>query len=252
MLCKMDGIVLRTTDYGENHRVVTVFSLEFGKIALMARGVRKTKSRLASVCQPFTYATFHAYMSASGMGTMQQGDSIDSFRALRESLNYAAYAAYIVELFDRFCDDRVPSEGAFLLLVTLFEYLRSNIDPEILARIAESKIVQIAGIRPDLNRCADCNRELTESRVFSVRQGGPLCPPCGMRDDRAHPMAPATWRLLRTFQLMDVQRLGNIRIGVPIRRQLSVILHDYMESYGGVYLKSRAFLDKLKQLDGEA
>jgi len=47
-----EGIVLRRIDYGEADRILTVLTLEHGKIGVIARGVRKSQSRLASRTGP--------------------------------------------------------------------------------------------------------------------------------------------------------------------------------------------------------
>ncbi len=58
MLQKCEGIVLRTTDYGETNKIVTLYTREWGKIGVMARGAKKPKSRLSAITQPFTYGYF--------------------------------------------------------------------------------------------------------------------------------------------------------------------------------------------------
>ena len=46
MLQKCEGIILRTTDYGETNKIVTIYTREWGKYGVMARGAKKPKSRL--------------------------------------------------------------------------------------------------------------------------------------------------------------------------------------------------------------
>ena len=58
MLQKCEGIILRTTDYGETNKIVSLFTRELGKYGVMAKGAKKTKSRLAAITQPFTYGIF--------------------------------------------------------------------------------------------------------------------------------------------------------------------------------------------------
>lgn len=53
MLIKSEGIVLRTTDYGETNKIVTLLTREHGKIGVMARGAKKSNSRLSAISQPF-------------------------------------------------------------------------------------------------------------------------------------------------------------------------------------------------------
>ncbi len=58
MFEKCEGIVIRTIDYGETNKIVTIFTREWGKVAAMARGAKKPSSRLSSVTQIFTYGVY--------------------------------------------------------------------------------------------------------------------------------------------------------------------------------------------------
>ena len=47
-----EAIVLRTIDYSETSRIVTLFTRELGKTGIMAKGARAAKSRFGSTLQP--------------------------------------------------------------------------------------------------------------------------------------------------------------------------------------------------------
>ena len=101
---KVEGIVIRTTDYGETNKIVTIFSRELGKVSAMARG-QKPKSRLASVSQLMTHGHFLIQMG-SGLGTLQQGEIISTMKEIREDIFLTAYASFIVELTDKATEDK--------------------------------------------------------------------------------------------------------------------------------------------------
>nr|WP_268477444.1 DNA repair protein RecO [Bacillus atrophaeus] len=65
MLTKCEGIVLRTNDYGETNKIVTLLTREHGKIGVMARGAKKTNSRLSAVSHLFCSELFFYFASAS-------------------------------------------------------------------------------------------------------------------------------------------------------------------------------------------
>lgn len=110
MLVKWEGIVIRSVDYGESSKVVTLFTRENGKLGVMARGAKKTKSRLAAVSQLFSHGYFLCKAGpGAGMPDLSQGDILDSFRDMRQSLTATAYAAYIAELLDRLTHEREPN-----------------------------------------------------------------------------------------------------------------------------------------------
>jgi DNA repair protein RecO (recombination protein O) len=246
---KVDAIVLRTLDYGESHQILTLLTATYGKIAVMARGAKKPSSQLRSISQPFTYGTYLLMLSERGMGTVAQAELIDSFRKIREDLFKTAYASYMMELVDRCSEEREPSAGLFLLALTLLSYLADGKDPEVLTRLTEVKMLDFAGIRPELFHCANCGRAIESSIRFSITLGGPLCGDCQPSDERAIWIKPATLRLLQTFQAMDVRRLGEINVGADVRRQMSKVLRQYLDEYSGVQLRTRAFLDQLHKYD---
>ncbi|TKI95195.1 DNA repair protein RecO, partial [Bacillus wiedmannii] len=105
MFQKVEGIVIRTTDYGETNKIVTIFSRELGKVSAMARGAKKPKSRLASVSQLMTHGNFLIQMG-SGLGTLQQGEIISTMKEIREDIFLTAYASFIVELTDKATEDK--------------------------------------------------------------------------------------------------------------------------------------------------
>ncbi|PWK08412.1 DNA repair protein RecO [Tumebacillus permanentifrigoris] len=246
---KVDALVLRTIDYGESHKILTLLTPTYGKIAVMARGAKKPSSQLGSISQPFTYGTYLLMISERGMGTVAQADLIDSFRKIREDLFKTAYASYMMELIDRFTEEREPSAGIFLLALTLLSYLADDKDPEVLMRLTEVKMLDFAGIRPDLFHCANCGQPVETTIRFSIIKGGPLCSDCQASDERAIWIKPATLRLLQTFQAMDVRRLGEINVGEDVRRQMNKVLRQYYDEYSGVQLRTRAFLDQLHKYE---
>ncbi|MDY0408469.1 DNA repair protein RecO [Paracerasibacillus soli] len=117
MLEKVKGFIIKTQDYGETHKIVTLFGQHTGKITAIARGAKKPKSRMAAVTQPFIYGEFLVYVT-SNLGTMQQGDIVESFRNIREDLVKTAYTAYVMELTDKLLDQKVPYD---YLLMELYE-----------------------------------------------------------------------------------------------------------------------------------
>ncbi len=248
MLVKWEGIVIRTVDYGEAAKVLTLYTREHGKIGIMARGAKKPKSRLAAASQLFTHGYYLCKKGpGSGMPDLSQGEIVESYRDLRQDLIKTAYAAYMAELLDRLTEEREPNPYLFQLIAHMFRYLDEGKDPEILCRIFECKMLTVAGIRPQLHACARCGKE-REPYAFSVTQGGLLCPDCLHSDPHAISVAPVTWKLLRLFQLFDLARLGEIEVKPATKSQLKHVLHSFLDEHLDLRLKSRAFLDQIKNM----
>jgi DNA repair protein RecO (recombination protein O) len=243
---KTEAIVLRAIDYGETNRIVTLLTRDYGKLSVMAGGAKKPRSRLTAAAQPFTHSYWLLY-GGKGMLRASQAEVIDSFRSIREDLNKTAYCAYLMELTERFTEEKEPSEGLFFLILSLMRQLSAGKDAEILARIFEMKMLRLAGIEPDLSHCAHCRQPVESAVRFSIRQAGPLCSLCHETDPKAVWMKPAVLKLMRLFQTIEIGRIGTISVQADVRRQLASIIRQYYDEYTGVTFKSRYFLEQMER-----
>lgn len=248
LLQKCEGIVIRTNDYGETNKVVTLFTREWGKIGAMARGAKKPSSRLAAVTQLFTYGHF-LLQKGSGLGSLQQGETIDSMRSIREDIFLTAYASYIIELTDKCTEDRRPNPFLFELLHQTLHYMNDGYDLDIIMFIYEIKMLNVIGLHPELNRCAICGNTEGEF-AFSIREGGFICHRCFEKDPYHFKISQATARLLRLFYFFDLSRLGNISVKEETKQELKKIISAYYEEYSGLSLKSKRFLEQIDRLKG--
>lgn len=246
MIGKAEGIVVRTTDYGEANKILTVYTREAGKISIMARGAKKTKNRFTAVSQLFTYGYF-LYHARSGMGSLQQGELISSFRLVREDLEKTAYAVYLAELLDRLTEDKEPNGYLFDMLLHALKWMEEGKDPDIITRLFEMKMVYMAGCRPQLDACVSCGVHDTPF-YFSMQEMGIICPACA-RDDRSlMAVGPGAVKILRMFQHIHMPQLGNINVKPDTKQQLRQVMYSLLEECTGLYLKSRRFLDQLETL----
>ncbi|MFB4164889.1 DNA repair protein RecO [Alteribacillus sp. JSM 102045] len=247
MLEKAEGIVLRTIAYGETNLILRLYTREAGKISVMARGAKKPKNRLSAAAQPFVYGMY-LYYKASGMSTLNQGDSIDSFRLIRNDIVKTSYASYMAEMLDKLTEEKERNPYLFELFLQLLQKMNDDNDPEVLTRIFETKMTAQAGIKPELDRCVWCKR--TEGTFsFSVKEAGFLCEVCKTIDEYRLDIQPKTVQLLRTFFYMDIQRLGEISLKKKTKDEIKQVLDTYYNEYSGVTLKSKRFLEQMEKWD---
>jgi DNA repair protein RecO (recombination protein O) len=243
MLQKCEGIVIRTTDYGENNKIVTIFTREWGKIGVMARGAKKPNSRLSAITQLFTHGYF-LVSRGSGLGSVQQGERISSFRSIGKDIFLTAYASYIVELTDKCTEDKKPNPFHFELLFQTMNYLNEGYDPVILMHIYEMKMLNSIGLYPILNQCSVCGS--TDGHFsFSIREGGFICSRCLGKDPYHFKISPVTVKLLRLFYYFDLSRLGSISVKEETKAELKNVITAYYEEYSGLYLKTKKFLNSM-------
>ncbi|QJC52545.1 DNA repair protein RecO [Paenibacillus albicereus] len=247
MIYRVEGIVIRSVDYGEGNKIVTLLTDSAGKAGIMARGAKKVRSRHSSLVQPFTHGEF-VYFRNAGLGQLNGGEILESNHQLREDLELSAYAAYAAEVCDRaFQDDEA---GAYLYhqLKACYDALRDGKDPGIVIHLFEMKILEAAGYAPQLDVCVSCGSDRGPFRL-SAAGGGLLCPRCRHRDLQALPLEEGALKLLRLFGAIDLRRLGSIQVRPETRQQLKLALRSLMDAHLDLRLKTRGFLDQLERMN---
>lgn len=246
MLEKIDGMVMKTSDYSETHKIVTIFSKKLGKFNAIARGAKKPKSRMAAVTQPFIYAQFFVYVN-KGLSTIQQGEIINSNRLIREDIIKTAYAAYVAELTDKIMEEKEPDLYIFNQFQYTMNYIAENEEAEIPVMMYEMKLYKKGGFAPTINRCVNCGgNEIPMS--FSLNEGGLLCSRCRHVDPESLLLPKAIIKLLYVLSEVGLERVNNISVKEENKQLLRKLLNQYFDRYGGYFIKSRKFLDQLDML----
>jgi DNA repair protein RecO (recombination protein O) len=245
MLNKVEGIVIRSLDYGEGHKIISVYTREAGKLSVMARGAKKLKSRHGAVTQLFTYGQFVIYKGSS-MGTLNAAEIIDSHHKLREDLMKSAYAAYIAEMTEKMTGDNEPNAMLFEQLLAALKGIEEGKTPAIIAHIMEMKMLGLSGYLPELDQCISCGADDGEM-ALSIAGGGLLCRACRHRDQQALFPGPGTLKLLRLFRHVDLRRLGQVEVKPVTEKQLKQCMRGLVDQHLDARWKSRSFLDQMEK-----
>ena len=131
-LYSVEALILRARDFGEADKVITLFTREEGKCQAIAKGVRKSTSRLRGGVQPFTHSRLLLYRGKT-LDTVSQSENICAFAALRDDLVLLSAAAYLAELLETALPEREPLEEVFQLAVASFRELLTG-DAELVVR----------------------------------------------------------------------------------------------------------------------
>ncbi len=246
MLYKAEAVVIRSMDYGEGNKIITLYARQFGKLSVMARGAKKMNSRHAATTQLFTYGEFTYYKSGQ-MGTLNQGEMISSHHSLRNNIHKTAYAAYIVEMIDRMLTDQEASSYLFDQLIAALKAIEDGKDPIVIAQIFEMNMLVFAGYAPELDKCVCCDK-LCDDPLISTERGGMVCLRCAKREAiYVMEIQLKTLKMLRMFREMDLRRVGKINISDEIINDLKKCMRSFMDTHVSISWKSRGFLDQMEK-----
>ena len=180
-LYRDQGVVLRTIKLGETDRIVTILSQGHGKIRAVAKGVRKPGSRFGARLEPMTHLAFQCYRGRSELDIVNQVETIDANRALREHYGCLTHAISMLEAADQVAQDREPNPALYRMLVRALLTLAANPSP-LVSGAFFWKLLSLEGYHPMLDECVRCGTtedDACEYVAFDLDEGGLLCADCG-------------------------------------------------------------------------
>jgi len=179
-----DAIVLRRSDYRESDRMVTLFSANYGRVDVLARGVRKSGARLRMACELFVTGEFR--LNVNGARATLTGFLLrEGFFPLREDYERLMKASYALGICAVAIQPGKPDPELFAeLQLTLgrMAYSEQSAD-DLLVRFLLG-FAALEGYMPALDLCAVCGMLVTGPARFSPEEGGichASCAPYGRK-----------------------------------------------------------------------
>jgi DNA repair protein RecO (recombination protein O) len=244
---RLEAVVLRHQDYGEADRLLVLFSREMGKLHAIAKGVRRPRSRKAGHVEPYTRSSLQMARGRD-MLIITQAETLDAYTSLRDDLLRATYAAYIIELLDRFTYEEGENRALYRLLVETLERLSAGVRLDLVVRYYEMRLLDQAGFRPQLFHCARCEAEiLPQDQYFSAEWGGVLCPKCGREVPSARPISTNALRYLRHLQRSTFAEAERAQPSPENFREMEGLVQYYITYVLERGLNTPAFLRRVRK-----
>lgn len=247
MLYKTEGIVLKSMEYEEADKIVTIYTKNYGKITAIAKGVRKTKSKFGSSLEILTHSIFLIYKGRN-IDIVSQTEILESFFSTCKEVIKFAFAANCIEVVNRLTEEREINIGLFNLLKEVLHYLKESNDPKLLSLSFKWQTMSILGYRPSLNNCCRCNKSVEDQKemYFNIREGGLMCKNC-IAEDKEECIKVSLYfnKLLRKILITPLSTISNATIPDKRVKELEKITDIYIAYHSEKSFKTDRFLKTL-------
>jgi DNA repair protein RecO (recombination protein O) len=168
-----EGIVLARRNFSEADRILVVYTKHFGKLSLLAKGVRKPKSRKRGHIEIFSRIKFSSSRGKS-LDLVTEVEVIDSYNDIRKELRRIALAYYFMEVIGKISQEYEQNEGVYQLILQYFNRLKSERNLKKLRLEFISELLIIVGFWPSDRILVNHDKvleKILERQITSVRVG---------------------------------------------------------------------------------
>jgi DNA repair protein RecO (recombination protein O) len=249
---KTPAIVLRSLDYGESDRIVTLYTSDFGKIRGIAKGARRSRRRFANnALEPF--ACSHAILSRKGpdnLALIEDCDIINSYPDIRADLEKTLIASYLIELVDQFTGGGKENSKLFRLLQDFLTLIETEDTPDWIARFFEIRLLKLSGYEPVLDRCLACKKPVSDAYNyrFHVKEGGLRCNACHPAGLGSFPVSFGTIGVLLLGKEFDPCRYSRLVFPEQSVAESRHLLVGFIQHLLGKELKSLRVLTEVRNM----
>lgn len=238
---KVDALVLKSTDYKDNDKILTLFTLQNGKVTAAVRGVKKAGAKLKFCAQPFCFAEY-VLAKKGERRTVISATNTDGFYALREDIEKYYAGCAVCEVCDTLLFEGIINEELFLYAVNALKNMCDGDGAEELIKFM-IKALSLSGYMLSLDACAECGSLLKGRIYFDISGGSFYCGECA----KGAGTGENTYNLLRKCSDISFDESKIDRLAKPRALKL---LRVYFKEKTDSDLKSVAELIRLLGVEG--
>ncbi len=225
------AFILQQRKYRETSLIIDALTRDFGRISLLAKGVRKAKSKTAGMLQPFIPLTI-SYVGKAELKTLVDVEMVQPFNEIKGLALYCGF--YINELVACFLHKYDPHTEVFGCYSECLSSLADDSSMEAALRLFELNLLECAGYGLQLEY-DDHEKPIDSLKRYDFNVGqGPVAVVAGQFTGK-------TLQALSSRELADPQVLSEAKI------LMRMVIDVYLQ---GRQLKSRAVFNKIMKHTG--
>jgi len=260
---RTEALSLRKMPLGEADLLLTLYTRDAGKLRAVAKGARRTTSKLVGYFEPLTLNLL-ALSKGRNLDIVNQAQVIDNFSDLKSSLTGLTQGLYIAELLDGFGSEDNPNQELYQLSLDALGAIEQAPASEMPLRFFELHLLRVSGFMPELYDCVECRRTLEPGQHrFSPDGGGTLCldcqPPGFQSPEFQAPefqsagtsvrnLSLSTLKVLRMLHRTPLAEIPDLKMGRTVALELKSVLGATVRYWLDKEIRSNSFLEHLQNL----
>ncbi len=247
------AILLRRSSYGDYDLIVTLLSLDKGKLTVIAKNAKKSRKRFPpGLLELFSLLHIECRNpQGRGMIALQEAELENPFSGIRGNIMKTSYASYWAELVNIWLEEGKEQARLYHLLQYCLESLDAGaIGNEELNIIFQLGFLNFSGMSPDFSECGKCHKKIDEIKggplFFELAKGGILCQGCSSNSLSPLNLTRGTVKQLLWVQENDLKTAVRLKFSQAALTEGFKFLEKFIVFHIGKEPKSLKFLRNLR------
>jgi len=226
------AIILDRQDWREYDSKLTLYSPAKGKIILVARGVKKLKSKLAGHLEPISLSQIMAIRGRQ-VDYIGSAVNIECFVGIKSDLDKINAAGDAIRIFNNIIKEGEADESIFNLLTEFLKILdKAGKNYQLLKYFFILKLMSQLGYKPELYNCLKCKKRVSPANnYFDLSKGGLICQECNNNDNKKEILAISSdgIKVLRLAVQSYLNKMTKLKIYNKLKNEVKNIISSFQE-----------------------
>lgn len=242
-IIKLEGIVLKVTDYKEEAVLATILTKN-GLNNYIIKGVKKMTSGTRLLASPLTKLEFNA-THQEGLNTLTEGIILDNYLQIKQNYNKITYTFPIIEKILTFAHQVTNNQTFYQFVNNILNMLKDDIDEFSILTIFEVKLTYLIGISPELKTCIKCGTT-TKTGAFSIYHGGIICNKCNTF--MPYDLNNDETESLKLLYLIKLDKVNNEFIEIVKKdiKNINIVIDKHYEKHLDFKSKSKQVIKEME------
>lgn len=235
MIAETKAVVLHAMKYRDTSRIVTLYTQRYGKIKVVAKGVRNPKTNtFGSSLEPMTVSRVVLYKHEHrDLHLLSKSEIALPLNHLQEDSEKMYAGLAMVELTNAVLHDEEENQPLFSLLVEALATVDGAVKNSISTLFSFMiKVFGFLGFGMNLAQCDHCGKK-TEGAVYRtvvlrLSNGTYVCPSCSAEKD--YPgvtLSGSALKCLYYLQINTIEQSVSLALQPPVRDELLTLMQSY-------------------------
>ncbi len=235
------AIILGRRAYREYDSLLSVYSLDYGKLNLVVKGSQKLRSKLAGHLEPLNLVKIMIIETRS-YDYIASALNQEVYQSIRQDLNKLYYAGRALKITKSLVGNRQPDKNIFVLLVNYLDLVNSTeaftLEQGILFfSFFSLKLLEALGYCPLLYRCLNCQNDIKPGRNYlDLLNGGIICQNCFLdkcqdRNDRECNILAISDNCLKIMRFLlgnDLKQVRRISLNKKVISEVDKVIDSLL------------------------
>ena len=231
MLLSTEAIILKSISYGDSSIISTILTKDFGKVSIIAKGIKKNKSTNRVLLEPINIVNINYYFKKNRRTQILKNIDLSvNLSKIRKNLDDLNIALILVDTINNTLQEYEDNNLIFRLCKSTLTMINAKkTKRELLLSFFLLHLYIQLGYMPNFERCNNCQIEVTSINLNLVKEDL-LCKKCNS----------GTAITINNKQLLGLKRISETHIKdirkLDINKEDNNIINKFLYKYGSVFL----------------